>query len=118
MNCSSSAAWPLPSAVGSSHIVMANSKVSPMQTRTGSMTARKRRQNRTEVSMSRELIPQSSAAFLNLRHLPARLDLEQAAALLGHHPDHIPILVEGKLLKPLGNPPKNGIKWFSCSDVL
>lgn len=68
--------------------------------------------------MPRELIPQSAAAFLNLRHLPARLDVEQTAALLGHHPDHIPILIEGKLLKPLGNPPKNGVKWFACRDVL
>ena len=68
--------------------------------------------------MSRELIPHSTAAFLNLRHLPARLDVEQTAALLGHHPDHIPILIESKLLKPLGNPPKNGIKWFACCEVL
>jgi hypothetical protein len=68
--------------------------------------------------MSRELIPHSTAAFLNLRHLPARLDVEQTAALLGHHPDHVPILVEAKLLKPLGNPPKNGIKWFACCEVL
>src|SRR5687768_10531147 len=58
------------------------------------------------------------AAFRNLRHLPARLDVEQAAALLGHHPDHIPILIEGKLLKPLGNPPKNAIEWFACCEVL
>jgi hypothetical protein len=66
----------------------------------------------------RELIPQSTAAFLNLRHLPARLDVEQTAALLGHHPDHIPVLVEGKLLKPLGSPTKNGIKWFACCEVM
>jgi hypothetical protein len=58
------------------------------------------------------------AAFLNLRHLPARLDVEQAAALLGHHPEHIPILVEGKLLKPLGSPAKNSVKWFATCDVL
>lgn len=55
----------------------------------GLMTALNLRQNRVEGLMSRELIPQSPAAFLNLRHLPARLDVEQTAALLGHHPDHI-----------------------------
>jgi len=66
----------------------------------------------------RELIPQSTAAFLNLRHFPARLDVEQVAALLGHHPNHIALLVEGRFLKPLGNPPKNGVKLFAASDVL
>src|SRR5688572_27328238 len=89
-----------------------------MRTKMGSMTARRRRPNKVEVSMSRELIPHSTAAFLNLRHLPARLDVEQTAALLGHHPDHIPILIEGKLLKPLGNPSKNAIKWFASCDIL
>ena len=66
----------------------------------------------------RELIPQSTAAFLNLRHLPARLDVEQTAALLGHHPNHIALLIEGRFLKPLGNPPKNGVKLFAACDVL
>ena len=66
----------------------------------------------------RELIPQSTAAFLNLRHLPARLDVEQTAALLGHHPNHIAVLIEGRFLKPLGNPPKNGVKMFAACDVL
>src|ERR1044072_8359826 len=65
----------------------------------------------------RELIPQSIAAFLNLRRLPARLDVEQTAALLGHHPHHIALLVEGRFLKPLGNPPKNGVKMFATSDL-
>lgn len=65
----------------------------------------------------RELIPQSTAAFLNLRRLPARLDVEQTAALLGHHPNHIALLVEGRFLKPLGTPPKNGVKMFAACDV-
>ena len=89
-----------------------------MLTRMVSMTARKQRRNKVEVSISRELIPQSTAAFLNLRHLPARLDVEQTAALLGHHPNHIALLVEGRFLKPLGNPPKNGVKLFAAADVL
>lgn len=66
----------------------------------------------------RELIPQSTAAFLNLRHFPARLDVEQTAALLGHHPNHIALLVEGRFLKPLGNPVKNGVKMFAAADVV
>ena len=66
----------------------------------------------------RELIPQSAAAFLNLRHLPARLDVEQAAALLGHRPDHIAILVRCKMLKPLGDPAANAPKMFALCEVL
>jgi hypothetical protein len=65
----------------------------------------------------RELIPQSIAAFLNLRRLPARLDVDQAAAFLGHHPHHIALLVEGRFLKPLGNPPKNGVKMFATCEL-
>lgn len=67
------------------------------------------------LSMSdKNLIPASAATFLNLRHLPASLDVDQTAALLGRHPDHIAILVEGGLLHPLGNPPKNGPKTFAA----
>jgi hypothetical protein len=69
-------------------------------------------------SSSRELIPNSVANFLNLRRLPARLDVEQTAALLGHHPNHIALLVEGRFLKPLGNPVKNGVKMFAACEVL
>lgn len=68
--------------------------------------------------MSRELIPQTTATFLNLRLLPARLDVEQTAALLGHHPDHIAILVRAKMLKPLGEPAANAAKMFARCEVL
>ncbi len=50
---------------------------------------------------------------LNLTRLPARLNADQAAALLGFMPHDIPILIAEKLLKPLGKPPANGIKWFA-----
>jgi hypothetical protein len=30
----------------------------------------------------------------------------------------VPSLVAGRLLKPLGNPPPNGIKFFATADVL
>ena len=49
---------------------------------------------------------------------PARLTTEQTAWVLNCQPHDIPILVAGRLLKPLGNPPANGIKFFATSDVL
>jgi hypothetical protein len=48
---------------------------------------------------------------------PARLTVEQAAWLLGCQFHDIPILVSSRLLKPLGNPPQNGIKFFSAAEV-
>ena len=49
---------------------------------------------------------------------PARLTAEQAAWAINCQPHDIPILVGARLLKPLGNPPANGIKFFGTSDVL
>ena len=49
---------------------------------------------------------------------PARLTVEQAAWLLGCQPHDVPILVANRLLRPLGNPPPNGIKFFATSDLL
>ena len=68
--------------------------------------------------MIKELISKTAATFLNLRRYPACLDVYQTAAILGRHPDHIPILVEGGFLEPLGDPPKNGVKLFAASAVL
>lgn len=53
-----------------------------------------------------------------LGHLPARLTVEQAAWVLNCQPHDVPILVSSKLLKPLGNPPPNGIKFFATMDLL
>ena len=50
--------------------------------------------------------------------LPARLTVEQAAWVLNCQTHDIPILVAARLLKPLGNPPPNGVKFFAASDVL
>ena len=36
----------------------------------------------------------------------------------GRLPHHVPILVAARLLRPLGNPPPNGIKFFATSDLL
>jgi hypothetical protein len=53
-----------------------------------------------------------------LGQLPARLTAEQAAWVLNCQPHDVPALVGAKLLKPLGNPPPNGIKFFSTADIL
>jgi hypothetical protein len=57
--------------------------------------------------------------FLMLHgQLPARLTAEQAAWVLNCQSHDIPPLVAAKLLKPLGNPPANGIKYFATADLL
>lgn len=55
--------------------------------------------------------------ILSLQRLPARVDTVQAAAILGFPEHDIPILIKGKLLKPLGNPPPNGCKYFSSAEL-
>jgi hypothetical protein len=37
---------------------------------------------------------------------------------VGGQPHDIPALVSSRLLKPLGNPPPNGIKFFATADLL
>ena len=53
-----------------------------------------------------------------LGQLPARLTTEQAAWVLNCQSHDIPALVAARLLKPLGNPPANGIKFFATADLL
>jgi hypothetical protein len=49
---------------------------------------------------------------------PARLTVEQVAWLLGCQAHDVPILVSTRLLKPLGNPPQNGSKYFSRAEIV
>jgi hypothetical protein len=49
---------------------------------------------------------------------PARLTVEQVAWVLGCQPHDVPVLVSSRLLKPLGNPPANGVKHFSTRELL
>ena len=53
-----------------------------------------------------------------LGRLPARLTAEQAAWVLNCQAHDIPALVAAKLLKPLGNPAQNSVKFFATSDIL
>ena len=53
-----------------------------------------------------------------LGRLPARLTAEQTAWMLNCQPHNVPVLVAARLLKPLGNPLPNGVKYFATADVL
>lgn len=48
---------------------------------------------------------------------PARLTVEQTAWLLNCQVHDIPILVAARLLKPVGNPPVNGQKFFAAAEI-
>jgi hypothetical protein len=57
--------------------------------------------------------------FLNvLGHPPARLTVEQVAWVLGCQVHDIPILIAARLIKPLGNPAHNAVKFFSTAEIL
>jgi hypothetical protein len=53
-----------------------------------------------------------------LGQLPARLTAEQAAWVLNCQAHDVPVLVVARLLKPLGNPQPNSVKYFATSEVL
>ena len=53
-----------------------------------------------------------------LGQLPARLTADQAAVVLNCQPHDVPVLVASRLLKPLGNPAPNAIKFFATCDLL
>ena len=53
-----------------------------------------------------------------LGQLPARLTAEQTAWVLNCQPHDVPVLVAARLLKPLGNPPPNSVKFFAAREVL
>ena len=53
-----------------------------------------------------------------LGQLPARLTAEQAAWVINCQTHDVPILVAARLLKPLGNPPANSVKFFAASELL
>ena len=53
-----------------------------------------------------------------LGQLPARLLAEQVAWVLNCQPHDVPVLVAARLLKPLGNPPANSVKYFATLELL
>ncbi len=68
---------------------------------------------------SKRTMKEDQHRFMSLLgQLPARLTAEQTAWALGCQPHDIPALVTARLLKPLGNPPPNGIKYFCTAGIL
>jgi hypothetical protein len=61
----------------------------------------------------------NDAAFrlLTARRLPARLTVEEAAVLLGFRDHDLPVLLAAKLLRPLGQPAANSIRYFALAEV-
>jgi len=55
---------------------------------------------------------------LTLVRLPGRLTADQAATELGCNSHDIPILVLAGLLKPLGKPSPNAVKYFFRDEIL
>lgn len=56
-------------------------------------------------------------SILSLPRLPARLDVRQAAEVLGFLPHEITVLMKSGLLKPLGKPAPNGHKFFCTVEL-
>jgi hypothetical protein len=57
--------------------------------------------------------------ILNCRRLPARLTRHETASLLNlHDADSVSVLVEAKLLKPLGHRTKRSQMWFATCEIL
>jgi hypothetical protein len=56
---------------------------------------------------------QDKERFLNLKLVPARLTAEETAWCLGFAAHDIPVLVAKGLLKPLGHPADNAVKFFA-----
>ena len=57
-------------------------------------------------------------SILHLSRLPARLDTNQTAEILGFLPYEIPVLVSSNLVKPLGRPAPNGHKYFCADEIV
>jgi hypothetical protein len=69
--------------------------------------------------ISRFDMNESQNQFLRLLgQLPARLTAEQAAWVINCQLHDVPVLVAARLLKPLGNPPPNSVKFFAALELL
>lgn len=50
-------------------------------------------------------------------NLSGRLDAEAAAKILGFSEHDMPVLCRAKLLKPLGRPVPNAVKYYAATDI-
>jgi hypothetical protein len=75
------------------------------------------RESSRAVSQSISRMKSEMIGFLNVRRLPGRLDAAQAGSVLGFAAHDMPELVRQKVIKPLGRPMPNAVKYFSASEV-
>ena len=56
--------------------------------------------------------------FLRLsKNLPARVNAQEASWLLGFAPHDMPVLVKAGLIKPLGRPAQNSVKYYAAAEL-
>jgi hypothetical protein len=60
---------------------------------------------------------QEKEKFLNLKMVPARLTAEETGWYLGFAAHDVPVLVANGLLKPLGHPGENAVKFFALATL-
>lgn len=60
---------------------------------------------------------QEPRPFKSFVGLPARLNAEQAAAILGFQTHDMSVLIAAGLLKPLGKPVQNSVKYFATAEL-
>jgi hypothetical protein len=61
---------------------------------------------------------QTAMTIWATRNLPARLDVEASAKLLGFAVNDIQILMRSGKLTPLGDPAPNAPKWFAAVEMI
>lgn len=54
---------------------------------------------------------------LSIFRLPARLDTNQTATILGFQPHDVAVLSAARLLQPLGKPSPNSTKYFAACEI-
>jgi hypothetical protein len=60
---------------------------------------------------------EEAQALLNLGRLPGRLTVSEAASLLGFNSDDLTILMQARLLRALGRPRANSVKYFCSAEL-
>jgi hypothetical protein len=63
-------------------------------------------------------LTQSAMATWAARNLPARIDVEATAKLLGFAVSDIQVLMAVGKLTPLGDPAPNAPKWFAAVEII
>ena len=63
------------------------------------------------------LLTDEAIKLLGIRRLPGRLTVAQASILLGFNSIDVPVLIAKRLLRPLGKPAPNAIKYFARRDI-